>query len=85
VVTLLAGVGAIFVVTDSWQRYVTNPTVMSLEKNYRQWSRLFPAVTTCFLENLNYTRADQEIKKWVITAYVEGFVVDQVALGQGFL
>ncbi|KDR15054.1 Sodium channel protein Nach [Zootermopsis nevadensis] len=36
---------------------------MSLEKDYRQWATFFPAVTMCFLENLNYTRADQEIKK----------------------
>jgi hypothetical protein len=60
----MASVGATFVVLRSWERYVANPTVVSLEKDYRQWSTLFPAVTICFLENLNYTRAKHEIQKY---------------------
>jgi hypothetical protein len=63
-VTLVASFGAIFVVVGSWNRYDINPTVMSLEKDYRQWNTLFPAVTMCFLQNMNHTRADQEIKKY---------------------
>ncbi|XP_023722025.2 sodium channel protein Nach [Cryptotermes secundus] len=62
-VTVLASVGAMFVVLRSWEHYVANPTVLSLEKDYRQWSTLFPAVTICFLQNLNHTRARQEIHK----------------------
>jgi hypothetical protein len=63
-VTLLASVAAIFVVLRSWEHYIANPTVLSLEKDYRQWPTLFPAVTICFLQNLNYTRAKHEIHKY---------------------
>jgi hypothetical protein len=68
-VTVLASVGAIFVILRSWDRYVANPTVVSLEKNYRQWSTLFPAVTICYLQNLNYTSAKQEIQKYDTVTY----------------
>jgi len=63
VVTLLACAGAIFVVLRSWERYVANPTVVAVEKAYRQWSTLFPAVTICPLQNLDNNGSELEVKR----------------------
>jgi hypothetical protein len=62
-ITFLASVGATFVVLHSWERYVANPTVVALDKGYRQWSALYPAVTTCSLQNLDSKQSELEIKK----------------------
>jgi hypothetical protein len=62
-VTFLACVGAMFVVLRSWERYTANPTVVSLEKRYRQWSTLFPAITICSLQNQENNGLEQEIRR----------------------
>jgi hypothetical protein len=69
-------VAAIFIVLGSWERYVAKPTVVSLEKDYLQWLTLFPAVTTCPSQNLNITKAGQEIQKYVSlhSRYVSSYI-----------
>jgi hypothetical protein len=63
VVTFLACAGAIFVILRSWERYVANPTVVALEKGYRQWPTLFPAVTICPLQNLYSNGSELEVRR----------------------
>jgi hypothetical protein len=63
VVTFLACVGASFVILHSWERYVANPTVVALEKGYRQWFTLFPAVTICPLQNLGSNESELEVRR----------------------
>ncbi|KAJ9590221.1 hypothetical protein L9F63_016671, partial [Diploptera punctata] len=63
VAIFMASLGAVALVTGSWQRYQANPTVVSLQKNYRKWITPFPAFTMCYHENLNVTRAEKIIKK----------------------
>ena len=63
VVTFLACAGAIFVVLHSWERYVANPTVVALDKGYRQWSTLFPAVTICPLQNVGSNGSELEVRR----------------------
>ncbi|KAF6203336.1 hypothetical protein GE061_003754 [Apolygus lucorum] len=57
VAVILATYGAAKLIYDSWNRYNSNPTVISLEKDFREWNHTFPAATVCFLDRLNETRA----------------------------
>ncbi|XP_073999286.1 sodium channel protein Nach-like isoform X2 [Rhodnius prolixus] len=64
---LLSLSGAISLILNSWNRYNANPTVISLEKDYRDWKITFPAATACFLQRLNETAAVELIyDKWGI-------------------
>ncbi|XP_077294208.1 sodium channel protein Nach-like [Arctopsyche grandis] len=47
IVTILAALGAVQLCRQQWQRYVENPTVVSLEKDYRMWNNTFLALTAC--------------------------------------
>ncbi|XKL69544.1 hypothetical protein PGB90_007313 [Kerria lacca] len=53
--------GAVIVMRDNWKHYNENPTVIVIQKNYREWNITFPAATFCFMNNLNRTRAKQFI------------------------
>lgn len=59
----VAAANAMLLVLGSWERYNENPTVVSLEKDYREWNTLFPAITMCYLDSVNQTRAEEEIHK----------------------
>jgi hypothetical protein len=63
VVTFFACAGAVFVILHSWQRYVASPTVVALEKGYRQWPTLFPAITICPLQNLGSNGSELEVRR----------------------
>lgn len=39
-------------------RYLTNPTVISLDRNYHEWNATFPSLTVCFHDRLNLTARD---------------------------
>ncbi|XP_075225732.1 pickpocket protein 19-like [Lycorma delicatula] len=54
---------------NSWYRYYTNPTVISLQKDYRTWELPFPAATVCFTDKLNDTLATNFIKKTYISHF----------------
>nr|CAD7412249.1 unnamed protein product [Timema poppensis] len=41
------GVCAVRLSLSTWTRYQENPTVISMEKNYREWNTTFPAATIC--------------------------------------
>ena len=62
-VTFLACAGAIFVILHSWERYISNPTVVAIEKGYIQWRTLFPAVTICPLQNLGSNGSELEVRR----------------------
>lgn len=64
VVTLLACATSSFLIVDSWQRYSANPSVISLEKDFRSWQLPFPAVTVCLLDRLNHTTALAIIQRY---------------------
>jgi hypothetical protein len=32
---------------STWQRYQNNPTVVSVERDYKAWNTSFPSVTLC--------------------------------------
>ncbi|BET02985.1 Amiloride-sensitive sodium channel [Nesidiocoris tenuis] len=61
VAVVLATYYAAKLIYDSWNRYSSNPTVISLEKDFREWNLTFPAATVCFTDRLNDTRASEFI------------------------
>jgi hypothetical protein len=55
------------VITSNWQRYSANPTVVTLEKDFREWEFVFPAVTMCYIDKVNGSKAKEYIMKLVAT------------------
>ncbi|XP_039447527.1 sodium channel protein Nach-like [Culex pipiens pallens] len=51
-------VSSIYLVALFWVRYLTNPTVISLDRNYHEWNATFPSLTVCFHDRLNLTARD---------------------------
>ncbi|XP_021931301.1 sodium channel protein Nach-like [Zootermopsis nevadensis] len=49
------------VITSNWQRYSANPSVVSLEKDFREWEFEFPAVTICYLNKVKESKAQEYI------------------------
>ncbi|XP_058458184.1 sodium channel protein Nach-like [Malaya genurostris] len=52
---------SIYLLTLFWIRYLTNPTVISLDRNYHEWNTTFPSLTVCFHDRLNTTARDMLI------------------------
>ncbi|XP_064212424.1 sodium channel protein Nach-like isoform X1 [Tribolium castaneum] len=68
VVTMAAG-GAIAITYSNWMRYLANPTVVSIQKDFRNWLNPFPAVTGCFVDKTDKKKADKYIQeKWGINS-----------------
>ncbi|XP_044761719.1 sodium channel protein Nach-like [Coccinella septempunctata] len=67
-------VAAISLTLSSLKRYSENPTVVSLEKDYRNWMNPFPAVTGCFVNKTNLEKVADYIKtRWGVTDSDEKF------------
>ncbi|XP_057656864.1 uncharacterized protein LOC130894228 isoform X2 [Diorhabda carinulata] len=62
-----AAAGAISLTISNWNRFSANPTVVSIEKDYRNWENDIPAVTGCFNDKVDIKKADKYIlEKWKI-------------------
>ncbi|XP_054286605.1 pickpocket protein 19-like [Macrosteles quadrilineatus] len=62
-VTVVAAVTSLYLIVDNWQRYNANPTVLSLDKNFRSWRVPFPAATVCLFDRVNRTAATALINR----------------------
>ncbi|XP_065086707.1 sodium channel protein Nach-like [Ochlerotatus camptorhynchus] len=63
-----------YLITLFWIRYLTNPTVISLDRNYHEWNTTFPSITVCFHDRLNTTARDiliQRMKPKNATKFME--------------
>lgn len=58
-----AVISALFLVTLFWIRFLTNPTVISLDRNYHEWNTTFPSLTICFHDRINVTARDILIER----------------------
>ncbi|KAL0271179.1 UNVERIFIED_CONTAM: hypothetical protein PYX00_008356 [Menopon gallinae] len=59
------GGGTAWTISQSYDRYLANPTVITLDKSYRSWNITFPATTFCFVNRLDTEKAARLIKrKW---------------------
>lgn len=47
-----------------YQRYIANPTVISLERDYREWNGTLPAITICYHNRVDEKKAESLIKKF---------------------
>lgn len=45
---ILAIYGSYNLINKSWTRYNVNPTVITVQKDYRQWQLQFPSATFCY-------------------------------------
>ncbi|RZC36042.1 pickpocket protein 11-like, partial [Asbolus verrucosus] len=67
-VAMAAG-GAIAIANSNWIRYLANPTVVSLQKDFRNWQNPFPAVTGCFVDKTNKKKVEKYIlEKWRVNS-----------------
>lgn len=72
--TILAALGAVQLCRQQWQRYVENPTVVSLEKDYRMWNNTFLALTACMEDRVLEENAAKMIEKlWNVKESDEKF------------
>ncbi|KAK4883612.1 hypothetical protein RN001_006931 [Aquatica leii] len=78
---LLSAIGATSLIISNWNRYNANPTVISIQKDYRNWKNLLPTVTGCFLNKTNLDLTNRYVEKtWGVTVndsnyeYYAGFV-----------
>lgn len=55
--------GAIRLCLVNWERYIANPTVVSLEKDYKNWFNPFPGATGCFTIRVDEDTAIEYIKE----------------------
>lgn len=55
--------GASTLIANSWKRFNENPTVITIQKNYKEWNVTFPAATFCFIDNLDMEKARIFIKE----------------------
>jgi Amiloride-sensitive sodium channel len=59
--------GAYSISSTQYQRYEANPTVISLERDYRDWNGTLPAISVCYHRRVDEGRAEYFIKKkWSI-------------------
>ncbi|XP_050540284.1 pickpocket protein 11-like [Daktulosphaira vitifoliae] len=48
---------------STWTRYQENPTVISMERDYKEWSTALPAITLCPTDNLDNQKFEEIIEK----------------------
>lgn len=73
-VIIAACYGAFSISSKQYERYVANPTVISLERDYREWNGTLPAISVCYHRRLDERRAELYIKrKWGVDASDEAF------------
>jgi len=55
--------GAVIVSQSTWQHYQESPTVISMERDYKEWNTSFPAVTICPLEKYDNDSLNDLVEK----------------------
>lgn len=46
-----------------YSRYIASPTVISLERDYREWNGTLPAITICYHKRVDESRAEEVINR----------------------
>lgn len=66
--------GAYSISSKQYERYVANPTVISLERDYRDWNGTLPAISVCYHKRVDEARAANLIKRlWNIDKFNDEF------------
>lgn len=62
-VILVACYYSYFISIRQYDRYVANPTVISLERDYRDWNGTLPAISVCYHKRVDDKRAASLIRR----------------------
>lgn len=88
---IAASYGAYLISYQQYKRFVANPTVISLERDYREWNGTLPAITVCYHKRVDKKRAKDVIMKfWTIDEldpeypYFLDYVESVVAVNESF-
>jgi Amiloride-sensitive sodium channel len=66
--------GAYIIGLQQYERFDANPTVISLERDYRDWNGTLPALTICYHNRVDKVKAQQLIKRlWSVETFDEEF------------
>jgi Amiloride-sensitive sodium channel len=66
--------GAYYIGLKQYERFDANPTVISLERDYRDWNGTLPAITICYHKRVDETRAQEIIKRlWSVEKFDEDY------------
>lgn len=83
--------GAYSITSLQYERYTASPTVMSLERDYREWNGTLPAITVCYHNRIDEERAQNLIKRlWSIEktddefTYFLDYIKAVVAVNESF-
>ncbi|KAJ3659698.1 hypothetical protein Zmor_011372 [Zophobas morio] len=69
IIVAAAAAGAVAITYSNWMRYLANPTVVSIQKDFRNWLNPFPAATGCFINRIDNKKADNYIQeKWGVNS-----------------
>lgn len=84
--------GAWSISATQYDRFIDNPTVISLERDYRDWNGTLPAISVCYNKRFDASRAQYLIKRmWFIDEtddeyeYFEEFVKTVVNVNESFM
>lgn len=71
---IAASYAAYTIAAKQYERYVANPTVISLERDYREWNGTLPAITICYHKRIDDKKAKALIERvWNVTEVDENF------------
>ncbi|KAJ6634279.1 Sodium channel protein Nach, partial [Pseudolycoriella hygida] len=57
--------GLVLTCLYQWDRFEARPTVISLERDFRNWNLTLPAMTVCYLNKVNESLAAEYIEKFL--------------------
>lgn len=60
--------GLFYMCFNQWARYKANPTVISLERDYRHWNGRLPAITLCYSVKSNRSKVEEYVKRFKFVA-----------------
>lgn len=63
IIIALAIYAAILLSVQNVNRYYANPTVVSIQKDYRNWFNPFPSATACFINKVDEVFVDEYIEE----------------------
>jgi hypothetical protein len=91
VLVIFASFGAFNISIKQYDRYEANPTVISLERDYREWNGTLPAITLCYHRRIDENKAIKVIKTlWNVEQsdeefqYFHDFISAVVYLNESF-
>ncbi|XP_021929644.1 sodium channel protein Nach-like [Zootermopsis nevadensis] len=67
-------VGAVSFGVSTWRRYQSNPTVVSMEREYKDWNTSFPSVTICPQQKYNNISAKAKSQSDDVYKFIKNLV-----------